>query len=305
MTAGAAAEPADRTLIGIGWMLVTTVLFVFVTGIVRHLGSDIPAVEAAFIRYGIGLLLILPAFRPLVHHWPRGALLGSFALRGLVHGVAVMLWFYAMARIPIAEVTALGYTSPIFVTLGAAFFFGERLHLRRIMAVIIGFLGAMVIVRPGFHEISSGQLAQLAAAPLFAVSFLLAKGLTREVGSGLIVGMLSLGCTLTLLPGAILQWRDPTLDEVAWLGLTAVFATSGHYTLTRAFQAAPLTVTQPVGFLQLVWATLLGVLLFGEPLDPFVFLGGGMVVAAATYISHREAQAARRMRTPPEVATKT
>jgi drug/metabolite transporter (DMT)-like permease len=117
--------------------------------------------------------------------------------------------------------------------------------------------------------------------------------------------MLSLGCTLTLLPGAILQWREPTLDEVAWLGLTAIFATAGHYTLTRAFQAAPLTVTQPVGFLQLVWATLLGVLVFGEALDPYVFLGGGMVVAAVTYISHREAQAARRMRTPPAVATKT
>jgi len=80
---------------------------------------------------------------------------------------------------------------------------------------------------------------------------------------------------------------------------------AGHYALTRAFQAAPLTVTQPVGFLQLVWAALLGVLLFGEPLDPFVFIGVGMVVAAATYISHREAQAARRLRTPPAVATET
>jgi drug/metabolite transporter (DMT)-like permease len=216
-----------------------------------------------------------------------------------------MLWFYAMARIPIAEVTALGYTAPIFVTLGAAFFFRERLHLRRIMAVAIGFLGAMVIIRPGFHEISSGQLAQLAAAPLFACSFLLAKGMTRETGSGLIVAMLSLGCTVTLLPAALLQWREQTLEEVAWLGLTAVFATTGHYTLTRAFEAAPLTVTQPVSFLQLVWAALLGVLVFGEALDPYVVVGGGMVVAAATYISPREAQAARRMRTPPAVATKT
>lgn len=294
----------DRTLIGIGWMLVTTLLFVCVTGIVRHLGSDIPAVEAAFIRYGLGLMLVLPAFRPLLRGWPRGALLSRFAARGLVHGVAVILWFYAMARIPIAEVTALGYTSPIFVTLGAAFFFGETLHLRRILAVVIGFLGAMVIIRPGFHEITSGQIAQLTAAPLFACSFLLAKGLTREFGSGLIVAMLSLGCTLTLMPGALMQWRDPTLHEVVWLGLTACFATAGHYTLTRAFQAAPLTVTQPIGFLQLVWAAVLGVIAFGEPIDPFVVLGGGIVVASVTYISHREAVRARRLRTPPAVATK-
>ncbi len=295
----------DRALEGIGWMLLTTVLFVFVTGIVRYLGSDIPAAEAAFIRYAIGLALVLPALRPLLRQWPRAALMRRFALRGLVHGVAVMLWFYAMARVPIAEVTALGYTAPIYVTLGAAYFFAERLHARRIMAVAAGFVGAMIILRPGFQEISSGQLAQLTAAPLFATSFLLAKGLTREFSAGLIVAMLSLFCTLTLLPGAILQWRDPTLEEVLWLGLTAVFATAGHYTLTRAFAAAPLTVTQPVGFLQLVWAAALGILVFGETLDPFVFLGGGIVVAAVTYISHREAAAARRMRTPPAVATKT
>ena len=301
----AAIAPArDRTLVGIGWMLVTTLLFVCVTGIVRHLGSDIPAVEAAFLRYSIGLFLVLPAFLPLLRQPPSAGQMKIYAGRGFLHGIAVMLWFYAMARIPIAEVTALGYTSPIFVTLGAAFFFGEKLHLRRIMAVVIGFVGAMIIVRPGFQEISSGQLAQLTAAPLFAASFLLAKGLTRAVNPLLIVGMLSLFCTLTLLPGAILQWRDPTLEEVLWLSLTALFATTGHYTLTRAFEAAPLTVTQPVGFLQLVWAALLGTLVFGEALDPYVFIGGGIVVAAVTYISHREAAAARSMRTPPAVATK-
>ena len=147
-----AAPAQDRALVGIGWMLLTTVLFVCVTGIVRHLGSDIPAVEAAFIRYAIGLALVLPALRPLLRHWPRAALMKVFVARGIVHGVAVMLWFYAMARIPIAEVTALGYTSPIFVTLGAAYFFGERLHIRRIMAVVIGFIGAMIILRPGFQE---------------------------------------------------------------------------------------------------------------------------------------------------------
>ena len=300
----AEAPARDRTLVGIGWMLITTVLFVCVTGIVRHLGSDIPAVEVAFLRYSIGLVMVLPAFLPLLRQPPSAGQMKIYAGRGLLHGIAVILWFYAMARVPIAEVTALGYTSPIFVTIGAAFFFGEKLHLRRIMAVVAGFIGAMVILRPGFQEISSGQLAQLVAAPLFAASFLLAKGLTRTASPILIVGMLSLFCTLTLLPGAILQWRDPTLEEVAWLALTAAFATAGHYTLTRSIEAAPLTVTQPVGFLQLVWAALLGTLVFGEALDPYVFIGGGIVVAAVTYISHREAAAARSMRTPPAVATK-
>ena len=296
---------SDRTLVGIGWMLVTTVLFVAVTVIVRHLGAAIPAPEAAFIRYGFGLLFILPAFRSLLGARPGAALMGRFALRGVMHGLAVILWFYAMARIPIAEVTALGYVAPIFVTIGAAFFFGERLHLRRIMAVIAGFAGVLVILRPGFAEISSGHLAQLGAAPLFAGSYLMAKGLTREARPSVIVGMLSLFCTLTLLPGALIVWRPPSLAEVGWLALTAAVATTGHYVLTRAFEAAPLTVTQPITFLQLVWAAVLGVVLFAEPIDPFVVLGGALVVGAVSYISHREAVAARRQHTPPAPATKS
>lgn len=274
-------------------MLLTGLLFVGVTGVVRHLGTDMPAIEAAFIRYVIGLLLIAPTLRTLIRRRPANSTLWLYALRGLVHGAAVMLWFYAMARIPIAEVTAIGYTAPIFVTIGAALFLGERLQFRRIFAVGMGFVGTLIILRPGFETVSLGQLAQLTAAPLFACSFLLAKKLTDRENPAAIVGMLTLFCTLALLPGAVLQWRTPTVEEVLWLGLTAVFATAGHYTMVRAFSAAPITVTQPIGFLQLVWAVLLGMLVFGEPLDPYVLLGAAIVVTAATYISHREMIARR------------
>ncbi|MEM1163667.1 MAG: DMT family transporter [Pseudomonadota bacterium] len=294
----------SRTGAGIAWMLVTTFMFLGVTGIVRHVGSDMPAVEAAFIRYAFGLLLILPAARAVFRSRISGRDWGLFGVRGLLHGGGVMLWFYAMARIPIAEVTAIGYISPIFVTIGAAVFLRERLAWRRIGAVLAAFVGALIILRPGFQELSSGQLAQLCAAPLFAASFLMAKRFSDTVDTGVIVFMLSLFCTLTLLPGALLQWRDPTWEEVGWLALTAVFATAGHYTLTQAFKCAPITVTQPIGFLQLVWATILGMLVFGEPLDIYVMIGGGVIVASATYISHREAMVARRQHTPPPQATK-
>jgi drug/metabolite transporter (DMT)-like permease len=300
----AATVSQQDTMRGIAWMVLTGLLFVCVTVIVRYLGSDMPAIEAAFIRYFIGLVMITPVLFRLRPKVPRGRKLGMYAARGLVHGIAVMLWFYAMARIPIAEVTALGYTSPIFVTIGAAMFLGERLQLRRVLAVLAGFAGAIIILRPGFAEISLGQLAQLMAAPLFAVSFIFAKKLTADEDPAFIVYMLSVGCTLVLLPGAIYQWRTPSMEEVFWLTMTAVFATAGHYTLTKAFRAAPITVTQPIGFLQLVWAALLGLILFGEELDPFVFLGAGVIIGAATYISHREAVAARQQYTPPATATK-
>lgn len=289
---------------GIGWMVLTTFCFVAVTGIVRYIGTDIPSSQAAFIRYAFGVVIFIPVMRRVFVKPPSLPMMKIFLLRGILHGIAVVLWFYAMARIPIAEVTALGYTAPIFVTIGAAFYFGEKLHFRRVAAVVVGFIGTMIILRPGFQEISTGQIAQLVAAPLFAASFLFAKRLTDEEDPMVIVLMLSVVCTLILLPGAILSWTTPSLAEILWLALTASIATLGHYTMTRAILAAPLTVTQPIGFLQLIWATMLGIIVFGEAADPYVLIGGGIVVAAITFISHREAVAARRPITPPAAATK-
>ena len=297
------SEP-NNVIAGVAWMIVTGLLFVCVTGIVRYLGSDIPAIEAAFIRYVFGLLLVAPMMLRILRNPPDRAALKIYGWRGLTHGLGVMLWFFAMARIPVAEVTAIGYIAPIFVTLGAVIFFGERLAARRILAIVVGFVGTLIILRPGFQEVNLGQLAQLCAAPAFAASFLLTKQLTRGADAATIVGMLSLVVTIVLLPGAIAVWRTPTGEELFWLFATAVFATAGHYTLTRAIAAAPLTVTQPVSYLQLVWATLLGIIAFGEPLDPFVLLGGAVIVSAATFIAHRETVVARREITPPAVATK-
>lgn len=294
----------QNTMHGIGWMILTGFFFVAVTGIVRYLGSSLPAMEMAFIRYAFGVVLVLPALIPLFRAPPNIKRMQFFAVRGFLHSFGVMLWFYAMARIPIAEVTAIGYVAPIFVAIGAAIFLKEKMHARRIASILVGFVGALIILRPGFQEINSGQLAQLAAAPLFAASFLMAKKMTSNEDSSIIVAMLTIFCTIALLPGAVYYWQTPTNHEIFWLFLTAVSATCGHYTLTRAFQAAPITVTQPLSFLQLVWAALIGVTIFGEAIDPFVMLGGGLVVAAVTYISHREAVAARRANTPPAQATK-
>jgi len=285
-------------------MVATGIMFAAVTGVVRHIGSDMPAVEAAFLRYLFGLIMVLPM---IMRNWtgvPNREAMNLYLVRGLVHGAGVNLWFYAMARIPIAEVTAIGYLAPIFVTIGAALFLGEKFRIRRVVSIIVGFIGVLIILRPGFQEISAGQLAQLCAAPLFAISFLITKKLTGKESSMMIVGMLSLLCTLVLLPGAIIYWQPPTLAEVLWLILTAAFATAGHYTMTLAYQAAPISILQPIGFLQLIWATLLGVTLFDEAMDPFVLVGGGIVVAAVSYISHREMVARREKPTPPDVAIK-
>jgi len=275
-------------------MVLAGMLFVAVTVTVRHLGSDMPAVEAAFIRYVFGLVLLTPVLLRI--RWRRITAKNArlYLFRGLVHGLAVMLWFYAMARIPIAEVTAIGYTTPIFTSIGAIVLFGERIHFRRFMAIVIGFIGTLIILRPGVVSIEIGSLAQLVAAPCFAASFLLAKKLTNTEQSSDILAMLSIFCTLALLPGALMQWRTPEVSELGWLLLVAIIATAGHYALTRSFAHAPLTVTQPYAFLQLVWALAFGYLLFAEVPDVWVCVGGAIIIAAVTYLTHREAMAARR-----------
>ena len=280
----------------IGWMLLTGLLFIAVTGIVRHLGSDLPAVQAAFVRYAIGLGFMLPfLYRTLrTRLIPRR--IGLHVLRGVVHGGGVILWFFAMARIPIAEVTAIGFTAPLFTTIGAVLFLGETLRARRIAAVIAGFLGTVIILRPGIEVIHVGALAQLAAAPLFACSFVVAKKLTETESGSVIVAWLSVFVTLVLLPPALLVWRTPTMEELLWLTAVAACATAGHYTLTRAMRLAELTMLQPFMFLQLVWASLLGLVAFGEVPDVWTWVGGAVIVAAATYIAHREALARRARR---------
>ena len=268
-------------------------LFVGVTVAVRYLGTSMNPVQAAFIRYCFGIVLILPLLsRAGLMSLDRGRL-GFHALRGLLHGGGVILWFLAMSRIPISEVTALGFTTPIFVTLGAAVFLSERLKPYRVAAVLIGFIGALLILRPGLRVIDIGALAQLGAAPLFACSYLMAKSATRREASSMIVVLLSVFCTLTLALPALLVWRTPTLEELLLLGLTALLATSGHYCMTRALEAAEVSAVQPFTFLQLVWATILGLILFDETPDVWIWIGGAVIVGSATWMAQQEVRSIR------------
>lgn len=284
-------------------MLVTGVCFICVTALVKTMGPRLPSAEAAFIRYAMGLVFLLPALTALRTAHLTKRQWSLFTLRGFLHAMGVILWFYAMTRIPIAEVTAMNYLAPIYVTIGAALFLGERLAARRIFAVCMGLLGAAIILRPGFREVSTGHMAMLIAAVVFGGSYLLAKVMADEVKPAVVVAMLSIFVTLGLAPFALPVWITPNLREIMLLACVAFFATAGHFTMTLAFAAAPLTVTQPVTFLQLVWATLLGAVAFAEPVDIWVILGGCIILGSVTFITWREAMLNRQI-TPPPHATK-
>ena len=284
-------------------MVVTGLLFVGVTALVKYLGTDIPAPQAAFIRYALGLVFLLPMIRPIVRADLSAKQWGLFAARGLAHSIGVALWFFAMARIPIADVTAMNYLAPIYVTIGAALFLGERLALRRVLAVVVALIGALIILRPGFREIGSGHFAMLAAAVVFGASYLLAKLLTDQTNAVIVVGMLSFWVTLGLAPMAAHVWVTPDLHTVLVLFVVACLATAGHYTMTLAFRSAPLTVTQPVTFLQLVWAVSVGTLFFGEAVDIWVVIGGLVILASVSFMTWREAMLKRQI-TPAVPETK-
>ncbi|PTN03863.1 threonine/homoserine efflux transporter RhtA [Rhodovulum imhoffii] len=276
-------------------MFATGVNFLMVTALVKIVGSSLPAAQAAFLRYLLGLVFLLPFLVPLMRLGMRERPWKLYILRGLFHGLGVLTWFYAMTRIPIAEVTAMNYLNPVYVTLGAALFMGEKLAWRRVTAIAVAFLGVLVILRPGFREISDGHVVMLFTAVFFAGSYLAAKRLSAGEDAGVIVAMLSITVTILLAPVAVAVWVPPAPVDLVWLFLVALFATAGHYTMTRAFRAAPLTVTQPVTFLQLVWATLLGWLAFDEVVDGWVLLGGGVILAAVVFLTWREAVLNRRV----------
>ncbi|MFZ5965115.1 DMT family transporter [Thalassococcus sp. BH17M4-6] len=295
----------QRPVVGILWMVVTGLCFVAVTALVKVLDGRVPAAEGAFLRYLLGLVFLLPVARTLLATRLSARQWRLFGLRGLVHTAGVTLWFFAMSRIPIAEVTAMNYLTPVYVTILAVFVLGEKLALRRILAIVAALAGALLILRPGFRALDPGHVAMLGTALLFSGSYLLAKILSGEVSATVVVALLSVTVTIGLAPLAALDWVTPTMFELAVLFGVACFATAGHYTMTLAFAAAPVSVTQPVTFLQLVWSVLLGVVFFAEPADPWVIAGGTVILLAISFITWREQQLKRQAITPPVPATKT
>ncbi|MGV8951420.1 MAG: DMT family transporter [Cypionkella sp.] len=279
---------------GIFWMVLSGLSFVTVNGTVRYLGTDLPVAESAFLRFAFGVVILLPVLAKMARQGLPAGSWQLFGWRGLVHSVAVLLWFYAMARIPVAQVTAIGYLNPVLMILAGALVFGEALPLRKVVAVAVALLGAVVVLRPGVQVLTAGHYAQIAASVCFCGSYLLAKRLSGLASAAQVVAMMSLTVTVMLAPVAWWVWVPVSASQAAWLALVAVGATLGHYCMTRAFKAAPIAVTQPVTFLQLVWASLLGALVFHEAVDAYVLLGGAMIIAAISWVSWRDAAEAQR-----------
>ena len=252
----------------------------------QHLNSYV----MAFMRYLAGTLILMPLLLRIgIHRALHTNRKGLHISRGAIHACGMFLWFAALPLTGLAEITALGFTGPIFITIGAALFLGEDVRFRRWAAVLVGFGGAMIIVRPGFSEIGLGAICILVSTPIFSASNLISKALARTESAPTIVIWQHLTIVLFAAPVALWFWQTPDWTDLLWFVAAGLCGTLGHICQQNGYQLADITLLQPIGFLSLLWNTLLGFFLFSQQPDIWTFVGAAVIFASAMYISHREA----------------
>lgn len=281
-------------MVACGWMLVSAMLSAVMSALIRHVSAELHPFEIAFFRSAFAVLWT----RPWLWQYGRSALLPGrrlpyigrslFSLWGMLGG------FYATAHIPLADATAISFTGPLFVTVGAALVLGERVRVRRWTATLIGFVGVLVLTRPGADSINPVALIALSGAAAGAGSTLFVKVMSRTEPPNAIVTMMVVYLAPMTLPPALAVWQTPSWTALGWMMLLAGVGTLVHVALTRAMRAADASLVLTFDYMRLPFAALVGFSLFAEAPTLWTFLGGGIIAASSTFIAHREAVLARR-----------
>ena len=270
-------------------MLAASLALASMHGSVRFVSAGLHPFEIAFFRNVFGFCVLIP--------WLARIGVAAFAtrklplhlVRGVLNGGSMLMWFLGLSLIPLAEATALSLASPLIATAGAILFLGEPVRGHRWLGLGLGVAGMLTILRPGFEEIGLGAAAVLLSAVLVTASKLIAKTLTRTESPTAIVAWLTLlMIPVTAVPAAFV-WQTPTgLQLLMLLGIGAL-GSCGHLCLVHAYRLADVGLVEPLVFFRLVWAALLGFLIFAEIPDAWVWIGGLLIVAATTWLARREA----------------
>lgn len=275
-------------------MLAATVMFGFMTVAIRLATHEMHAFEVAFFRNFFGLLFALPL---LLKHGPsllQTRKLPLYFARCVIGLMSMLCGFWAISQLPLAQAVSLSYSTPLFVTIGAVFALGETVRARRWSAVLIGFLGVMLIVRPGFVALTPGVLAALMGAFLSAGTAISIKYLSRTEQPDAIVLMTTLLWVPLSLPAALWVWEWPSAAGWLWVAITGALGTAGHMLWTRAFRLGEISALTPISFMQLPIVAIAGFLLFGESIDRWTVAGALVIFGANAYIAQREALQVRR-----------
>lgn len=283
-------------------MLGSTLSFGGMALAIRLASKEIPTWEIAFFRNAIGLLFLLPIlfwpaiatgeFRATARTLATGQI-ARYALRCLTGLAGMFCMFWSLANLPLGQAISLTYSSPIFVTFFAVLMLGEVVRIRRWLAVLSGFIGILVIVRPWQDTFDTGLLMAVAGAVLSALVTIQIKQLSRQDSSNAIVFWTYVfWVPMSLLP-ALMNWHWPSAQSWLWLITVGLFGTLGQVLWTRALKIGEVSALTPISFVQLPFVSICGWLLFGESLDRWTLIGATIILAATAYISHRESRLRR------------
>lgn len=291
---------------GVLLMLLASAFFAGNAIIVRFLSVEIHAFQIAFMRNAFGLLSIAPW---LFWAGPSALRIGRMklhAVRSLLNLVSMLCYFWAVAGMPLADVTAIGFATPLFASLGAVILFKEVMRLRRWSALAIGFAGVLLVLRPGFAVVDQYTWAAIGASASLAGVLLIIKHVVRIDDPRAVVLINLMMIVPMSLPGALLVWKPPAMWMLALAALHGVLGTYGNLMLTHAFRLGDASVMAPIDFARLPFVAILAFLFFGEAADLFTWGGGAMIFASTMYIAQREAalkrSSARVVPTNPEGA---
>ena len=280
--------PPRDNLRGILWMALFTLCMSAMHAAVRHVSGDLHPFEIAFFRLLFGFVIVLPWFIKLGWAPLKTRRFGLMSLRGVLNLTCMMAFFFALSITPLAEVTALMFSAPIFATVLAMAVFGERAGARRWTAIAFGFAGTLVVLQPGFGTIGLGPVLVLFAAFGWGICMVIIKSLGKTESSVTIITYMSLVMTpLSLIP-ALWVWQWPTDWQWVWLLVIGLLGGAGQMSMTEALRAAETHAVAPVDFLKLIWISVIAFLAFGEVPGPYTWIGGVMIFGATAFIAWRE-----------------
>ena len=277
------------TLAAIFTVVLSAALFAGSHATVKYLTQELHPFVIAFWRTAFAFLPFIPWIARNRVTALRTSRFGLHLIRAFFSAGAIILWFFGLKLMPLADATALSLTGPLFAMMGAALFLGENVGPRRWGALIFGLCGALVIIRPGFETVSLGAIVVLLRGMTQGVNKVMIKSLTRTDDPGTIVAyVMLLMLPFTLVP-ALFVWQWPTLQALVVLAVAGGLSAMGNITMVRAYKAIDVSLLEPITFTRLIWAALIGYLVFAEFPDYWTWIGGGMIVAATSFIAHREA----------------
>ena len=276
------------------WILASALCLTAMAATIRHLSSDVHTFVIAFFRTGLGLVFMAPWLIRTKFEGLRTDKIPWFIGRAAFTSVAALGYFYALAKIPLADAVAIMFTRPLYGTIFAIVFLGELVGLRRWTALGIGFAGVLVMVRPGFEAFNLGLAAVFVASIAGAGAAVLIRFLSRTESPDAITMYFAIFTTPVMLILALFVWQTPTWNQIGWLTFMGLTGTLGQRAVSRGFAAADASIVLPMEFSRLIVAALFGFILFAEIPSIYTAMGGMIIFASTFYIAQREARLSRQ-----------